>query len=79
MNALTGNALAPESDQQQQPRRLRTLALHYSFKEDALTPISAAAARAIATTLDALRFQDARNPELDAIDAEIDLDPQSTI
>jgi hypothetical protein len=54
--------------------RLQTLVLHYSFKESACTPMSAAAARALAAALEALpslrtlRFQDKRDPEIDALE-----------
>jgi hypothetical protein len=80
--ALTSGAPAqPEGDQPQQEGgacRLRTLVLHYSFKERALTPMSAVAARPLAATLDALpslkalRFQDARDPELAALERDMD-------
>jgi hypothetical protein len=57
---------------------VRTLVLHYSFKDAAQTRMSAAAAAALAATLDALpsltalRFQDTRNPEVAMLENEND-------
>jgi len=82
LTALTTTAAASaEAEAQQQPGaggacRLNMLALHYSFKERELTPMTAATARAITATMEALpslwilHFCEERDPELAALERD---------